>query len=359
VGATNLAWETSKKTDLGLNFGLLQDRIEGEIVYYQNDIDGLILQVPQAPSKGIPNNFLLDNIGAMANSGIEVSITANVIRKDNFSWTVSANYTTLKNEVTELNSESAEIRTATGGLETANITKVGQPVGSIIAIPTQGVNPENGRRLFVKADGTVVQYDHSAAAAVRWTTLAGTATSAPNAITDGKIYGPTLPTYYGGFDNTFKYKNIDLGIFFQFSGGNYIYNGTKAGLRDMRFWNNHTDVLDRWTPENTSGSIPRVVYTDNVSNGSSFPISENVEKGDFIRLRNVSLGYSFNSGILDRLKLSNLRVYAQVQNAFLITGYDGIDPEISTNGNNNLAPGIDRNSVGQARTITFGLNVGF
>jgi len=149
-----------------------------------------------------------------------------------------------------------------------------------------------------------------------------------------------------------------LGIFFQYSGGNYIYNGTKAGLRDMRFWNNHLDVLDRWTPENTDGSIPRVILGDNISNGSAFPISENVEKGDFIRLRNVMLGYNLSPQVLSKLRISSLRVYAQVQNAFVITNYSGFDPEVSTNGNNTTGIGIDRNSVGQARTFTFGLNIG-
>jgi hypothetical protein len=186
----------------------------------------------------------------------------------------------------------------------------------------------------------------------------GAVTTAPNTTADGRVFGPTLPTWYGGFDNTFKYKNIDLGIFIQFSGGNYLYNGTQAGLRDMRFWNNHTDVLDRWTPEHTNGTIPRVVYTDNVSNGSSFPISENVSKGDFARLRNVSLGYTFSNSLLQKIKISNARLYVQCQNAALLTKYTGIDPEISTNGNTNLAPGIDRNSVGQQRTFSVGLNLG-
>jgi len=127
----------------------------------------------------------------------------------------------------------------------------------------------------------------------------------------------------------------------------------------MRFWNNSTDVLDRWTPEHTNGTIPRVVYTDNVSNGSSFPISENVEKGDFLRVRNITLGYTLNKDLIGKLKMTNARIYAQVQNAFLITGYKGIDPEISTNGNSNLTPGIDRNSIGQARTYTVGLSFGF
>ena len=95
-----------------------------------------------------------------------------------------------------------------------------------------------------------------------------------------------------------------------------------------------------------------------MSNGSSFPISENVEKGDFARLRNVSLGYTIPGSILEKVKISSARLYVQVQNAALLTKYSGIDPEISTNGNTNLAPGIDRNSVGQQRTFSFGINLG-
>ncbi|MBL0743363.1 SusC/RagA family TonB-linked outer membrane protein [Chryseolinea lacunae] len=366
VAATNLSWETSKKTDLGFNFGLFQDRIQGEFVWYDNKVDGLILLVPQSPSKGIPStiaaerNNLYANIGAMRNRGVEFSVKATALERGSFTWVVNANITTMNNKVLSLDSDKSRIISATSSLETANVTQVGLPIGSILAVPTEGVNPENGRRIFVKADGTRVQYDHSSPAASRWTKVSdGTPTSAPSQGTDGVVYGPTLPKWYGGLDNTFKYKNFDLGIFLQFSGGNYIYNGTKAGLRDMRFWNNSTDVLDRWTPEHTNGSIPRVVYTDNVSNGSSFPISENIEKGDFLRVRNLSLGYSLNSDLLSRLKMSNARIYAQVQNAFLITGYKGIDPEISANGNANTTPGIDRNSVGQARTYTVGINIGF
>jgi hypothetical protein len=295
----------------------------------------------------------------MVNRGIEVSLSATPVRNDAFSWTTSANVTTLRNEVLALNAEDAQIRTTTGALESTNITVVGRPVGSLVAVPTAGVNQENGRRLFVKGDGTVVQYDHAAPAATRWTTLEGVATTAPSLIADGQIYGPTLPKWYGGFDNTFRYKNFDLGVFLQFSGGNVIYNGTKAGLRDQRFWNNNKEVYrERWTAEKGSGSIPRVVFNDNVSNGSSFAISENIEKGDFLRGRNISLGYTLERNLLNRLKINTARVYVQVQNAFLITNYEGIDPEISTNGNSNLAPGIDRNSTGQARTYTVGINLG-
>jgi TonB-linked SusC/RagA family outer membrane protein len=359
-GNTDLQWETSIKTDVGFSFGLLQDRIQGEFVYYKNDIEDMILPVPQAPSKGIPGdpgNSIDQNIGSMTNSGIEFSISATAIKTNKFTWTVSGNITTLRNEVTAL--AGGDIRTATSGLETANITRVGESIGSLLVIQSGGVNPANGRRIFIKADGTQVQFDFSAPTASRYTDLnTGAVVSQPALPADGVVIGPTLPTFFGGLDNTFKYGNFDLGIFFQYSGGNYIYNGTKAGLRDMRFWNNHLDVLDRWTPENTDGSIPRVILGDNISNGSAFPISENVEKGDFIRLRNVMLGYNLSPQVLSKLRISSLRVYAQVQNAFVITNYSGFDPEVSTNGNNTTGIGIDRNSVGQARTFTFGLNIG-
>ncbi|HEY0743227.1 MAG TPA: TonB-dependent receptor [Chryseosolibacter sp.] len=357
AGNANLTWETSKKTDIGFAYGILNDKIQGEFSYYNNLIDGLILNVPQAPSKGIPGDAILDNVGEMQNTGFEFSIKYAAIDKPDFGWTISANITTLKNEVLALNSESVRIPNTTLGLETVNYTSVGESVGYILAVESVGINPDNGRRMFRKADGSIVQYDHQGTG---WTDVStGLAAGAPNQLADGKIFGPTLPTWYGGFDNTFRYKNFDLGLFFQFSGGNYIYNGTQAGLRDQRFWNNHTDALDRWTPENPNGKFPRLVYGDNVSNGSALVISENVEKGDFVRLRNASIGYTFNRSILDKLKISNARIYAQVQNAFLITNYSGIDPEISSNGNSNTGAGVDRNSVGQARTFTVGLNLGF
>jgi TonB-linked SusC/RagA family outer membrane protein len=361
AGNPLLTWETSKKTDVGFMFGLLQDKIQGEFSWYKNLVDGLILDVQQAPSKGIPNpgtiNTIPMNVGSMQNTGIELSLKYNAINKGNFSWTISGNFTTQKNEVLTMDTESSRIGNTTLGLETVNYTMVGQSVGSILAVQSVGINPDNGRRMFLKADGTVVQYDHGGTG---WTRVDdGTAVAQPTQLGDGVVIGPVLPKWYGGLDNTFKYKNFDLGIFVQFSGGNYIYNGTKAGLRDQRFWNNHTDVLDRWTPEHTNGTIPRVVYGDNVSNGSALVISENVEKGDFLRMRNMSFGYTIPKGLLDKLKVAHARVYAQVQNAFIITKYQGIDPEISSNGNSPTGAGVDRNSLGQARTYTVGINLGF
>lgn len=364
AASPSLTWEKARKTDISLNMGFLQDRLTVEATYYRNLIDGLILPVPAAASLGIPGggagNYSLTipaNVGAMLNKGFEATVRFNAIQNKAFNWTINGNLTTLKNEIVSLADGVSFVPGATSGLETVNYTTVGRSAGSILAVPSVGVNPENGRRMIQKADGTVVQYQHLAA--TPWTTLDGKAATAPSQLVDGRYYGPVLPTFYGGLDNTFTFKGFDLGVFIQYSGGNYIYNGTKAGLHDQRFWNNAADIKDHWTPTNRNVQYPAVVYSDNVSNGSALVMSSNVEKGDFVRLRNLMLGYTFKSELLSHVKLATARVYVQAQNLVLLTRYTGSDPEISTNGDQNTAPGVDRNSVGQARTYTAGVSVGF
>ncbi|MCX8020738.1 MAG: TonB-dependent receptor, partial [Chitinophagaceae bacterium] len=205
------------------------------------------------------------------------------------------------------------------------------------------------------------QYNHAAPVASRWTLVStgAVAPRAPDQANDGIIIGPALPKWQGGFDNTFRYKNFDLNILLFFSGGNYVYNGSKAGLRDQRSWNNAKEVLNRWQKPGDVTNIPRVVFGDNISNGSGIVISENVEKGDFIKGRNITLGYTAPKVITDKLGISSLRFYVQMQNAFTITKYTGFDPETSSNGNGFGNPSVDRNSVPQARSINAGFNIGF
>lgn len=362
AGNRDLKWETSTQLNIGLDVGFFNNRLNLEANYYNKDIDNMILAVPQAPSKGIPapatsdENTILLNVGSMYNRGFEFAINATPIDKGDFTWTTSLNFSTLKNRVTSLVDEETPLLAYTGGLELTNITKVGYSAASIYGVKTNGINPENGRRIFVDLEGREIQYQHYGGANA-WTYLDGS--PAPSAASQNQILGNTIPTWFGGFNNNFRYKAFDLGLIFTFSGGNYVYNGTRAGLLDQRVWNNSTEVLDAWSPENPGGKIPRPVYGDNVSNGSSFLISENVEKGDFLRLQNVNLGYTVPSVLFGNSGIKSLRVYASAQNLFLITGYSGVDPEISSNGNQNLSSGIERNSIPQARTFTMGLTVGF
>jgi TonB-dependent starch-binding outer membrane protein SusC len=366
AGNPNLKWEQSQKFDLGFDAALLANRITLEFAYYLNNINDLIIGNPQPPSKGIPGSTIQTNIGSMRNRGIELTLNTINIDKGGFKWSTSFNLTTNDNRVTALNQDNSDILFATGNLELTSIARVGYAVGSIIAVPWVGVNAENGQAMFTNAAGRLIQYNHAAPATSRWTFVDnGQPTVAPTA-SDRVVAGNTNPRFFGGLDNTFRYKGFDLGIFLQYAFGFYLYNGTRAGLLDQRMWNNSTEVLNRWRQPGDQTTVPRLVYTDNASNGSAFAITRNVERGDFVRVRNLSLGYTLPAPLLTKLGLTNARVYAQVQNAFVFTNYTGSDPEVSTNGNSglgstatNLGAGIDRNSLPQARTYAFGLNLTF
>jgi TonB-linked SusC/RagA family outer membrane protein len=361
AGNSNLTWEKSKKLDVGFNAGFFRDRLNLEFAYYHNNITDLILNEPQAPSRGIPNNSIQANIGSMVNKGIEFTLSGTVLSKRDFTWNANFNFTTVNNEVTALANNNADILVATGGLESVSMIRVGESIGSFYVVQTEGINQANGRRIYVLRDGTRVQFDLSApTAAQRWTKVSdGTVTRAASQAADGILMGPALPKYFGGLDNSFRFKGVDLNVLIYYSGGNYVYNGTKAGLHDNRNWNNAKDALERWTKPGDDAKWPRVVFGDNISNGSSFPISNNVEKGDFIKVRNISLGYSLPRNVVDRINMNSIRVYVAALNPFTFTSYSGFDPEIQTNGNSNGAPSVDRNSAALARTVNVGINVGF
>jgi hypothetical protein len=322
--------------------------------YYNNKVDGLILDAKQAPSKGIPGNSIKANIGSLYNRGIELGLTAQVITSNKFQWETSINFSTLKNRVTAL-SDGIDIYTpSTFGIQ--NMTRVGYSVGSIFAVPTTGVNPENGYRIFINSKGQQVQYNHGGAS--KWTFLDGTPAPAIDNYLDGKIQGTSLPTYYGGFNNTFRAYGFDLNLGFTFSGGNKLYNGTHANLLDQRYFNNGIFIKDRWTTPGQVTDVPKLIYGDNVSTGFSISNSSVVEDGSYIKLKNASLGYRIPLERITNGKLSSIRLYAQATNIFTITSYTGSDPEISINGNS-IASGKDHNSVPNATTITFGLNLNF
>jgi hypothetical protein len=359
AGNADLMWETSDKYDAGLSFGILNDRLQAEINYFYNDINNLILDVPQSPSKGIPGNSIPANVGSMYNKGLEFSLTSYNITKPNLSWTTNFNFTYLKNMVTELAPGVDEIRATTGGLETTNITVVGQPVGMLLAVETHGVDPQTGRRIFVNSAGDEILYSHEAAN--KWTYRDdGSVAPAVTTASDAVAWASPLPKFYGGIDNNLEFKGFDVALNLTYAFGFYVYSGSKAGTRDQRWWNNSVEVYETaWKQPGDITNIPKPIMNDNVSNGSAFPITENIEKGDYLKVRNLSVGYTFKNLLPGVMNISSLRVYGQVFNAYMFTKYSGSDPEVSTNTDSNTAPGIDRNTAPQARTFTFGVNVSF
>ena len=356
IADSNLKWESSEKYSIGFNARLL-DRISVDFDYYYTKSSDLILDVPQSPSKGIPGNIITTNAGKMKNSGIELTVSADVIRNSQFTWETSFNITTNKNKVISL-ADGVEniLKGDNGGLEITNITVPGKSIGRLYLYPTAGVDPKSGRRVFITPEGdrTLLMFEKGG-----WFYEDGTEYAGEFEPVD---CGNTLPTWYGGWTNNFKYKGFDLSLFFQFSGGNKIYNGTKASVSDMRYWNNSKDVYKKyWTPERTHAEYPMPIYGDNYSNGSALPISDLVERGDYLRLKNVSLGYTFNTKNWSKaVGISALRLYVQAQNLFVITGYSGMDPETLTNVESaTLSGGTDKNTLPQARPYTIGVNLTF
>lgn len=353
TGNPDLKWETSKKTDIGVNIGLWQNKITLDADYYHNSIDGLILAAPQAPSKGIPGNSINTNVGSMFNRGFEFDIKAHIMDSGAFQWTSGFNISTLKNRVTAL-ANNTDVWTAS--LETSNITRAGYSVASVYVVKTNGVNPENGLRTYINRDGATVQYNPVGG---KWSYLDGTAAPSMDAYGDGVVMGPSLPTWYGGFNNTFRYKQFDLYVNVVFSGGNLIYNGTKATLLNNNFFNNQKDILRRWRAPGDVTDIPAVYYNDQQASGSVLPNSFNAESGTYIKLGTTSLGYTIPVKLYGKTGISSVRVYGSASNIILHTKYSGSDPEISANGDSNTASGRDKNSIPAGRSFTIGINVGF
>ena len=367
TGNPDLQWETSKKTDIGVDFGLFGNKLTGELSYYKNNIDGLIFGVPLPPSAGIPNstnNTVMQNVGEMYNRGIELALSGSPIDHDNFSWNSSFNITSNENKVTSLAEGVPSI--IIGSVDAYSITLPGYSAGMLYAVRTAGVDPATGRRIFISktAEGDrKVYYQHvvnaSSPSRYQWSYEDGSQAPAITPAADAVVYKNSAPKVFGGWTNTFRHKAFELNVLMTYQLGGYMNNGTQSTMRDQRFWNNSTDILRRWQNPGDVTDIPRVVNGDNVSNGNTMPLDINISSTDFVRLKNVRLSYNIPTSFLARLKLSSTQLYLSGQNLALLTKYTGMDPEVTTNANNAITQGIDKNQAPNARTITFGLNVGF
>ena len=354
IGDAALAWENSNKWDVGFSTRLF-NRIDIDFDWYYAKTNNLVMAVPQGPSTGIGS--LVTNAGSMENKGIEFTIGADVIHNKDFSWYSSFNITTSFNKVLSLAEGVPEVYGGDEDFGWTNITLPGYSIGQIFAYPTGGIDPANGRRIFYGPNGERTTYDHF---------------TKKFYLIDGSEYagqiaqvrcGNSLPTFFGGWTNTFKYKGFDLNLFFQFSGGNWIMNAMTATGSDNRWWNSFAEVADKcWKQPGDNAKYAYPLYSDNVSNGSAYDISDWIEKGDYLRLKSISLGYTYSTGAKKtKLGFSSIRGYVQIQNAFVLTAFTGLDPEITSSYSNSpvLAGGYYKNTLPQARTYTLGLQVTF
>lgn len=365
AGNQDLRWETSKKTDLGINFSLFNYRLTADLSYYKNNIDGLIFGVPVPSSAGLPGaeqNTVLANVGSMYNTGVELSLNGVLIKKDDLSWNTNFNISYNKNEIKTLSPgvSSLIINDVGGSSGMVSISVPGSPVGMIYAIRTDGVDAATGRRIFLDASGRKVYYEQvPAAGRNQWEYEDGSIAKAVTTTDDGVIYKNTNPKFYGGLSNTFRYKNFDLDVMMTYQFGGHMYFATQASLMDYRFQNNGVKILDRWQKAGDVTDVPKVQDGDITSWGYSLPITANVYKSDFIRLKNVTLGYTLPKTLMEKLKIESARLYVSGQNLAIITPYPGSDPEVSSTGNATATQGFDKNMTPNARTFTLGIQVGF
>ena len=348
MGNDQLKWETSKKTDFGLDASFLDSRLKFTFDYFDNNQDGQILSVPTPPSFGIPGNSVAKNIGKLKNWGYELSAEAQLINKKDFRLSVDANLSLVHNKVIELVNHQDIINTYT-------IVRENESFNTLFGYDYVGVNMSNGNPIFRKADGSLVQGNIPTSTYKVYDPANPTDISVASSLVsaDRKLLGSTIPTYFGSFGAKAEFKGFDFNVMFRYSGGNYVMNRTRNDMMNQKFQNNSTEILGRWQSVDKPGDgwTPRLYYASdafiNMDNNSS---TRWIEKGNFVKLQNIAIGYTIPKSIISKIGVQNLRVFVQGQDILMFTKYKGIDPEMESGG-------VDYNGTPRQQVVTFGVNL--
>lgn len=332
----DLKWEEKKETNIGLDFVSWGGRLSGSIDYYNRDVDGLIYEygVPTPPNL---YNKTMANGGTMRNRGVEVLVTVVPVQNKDFEWSTTGTFSLNSNKLISLSgsifkSDYDYFNTGTveysGQVADSHRVQVGESIGNFYGFKVVDVDSE-GRWIYEDRNGELVNYKDF--------------THAPE---DKHVIGNGLPKWYAGWNNTLRYKNFDLNVTMRGAFGFQIINGGRMNyenVKNSRFENRLKSVNDLVFGKHTLS--PEVEPEFN---------SYYVEDGDYWKIDNITLGYSF--GQVGKY-IKSLRIYGSVLNALTITGYKGIDPEVSTDG---LTPGYDtRDRYPSVRSFSFGVNVKF
>lgn len=363
--SSDIIWETTVMTNLGIDFGFLNDKIRASVEYFNNETQDMLLPVPVPASLGY-DVAPTRNVGNVTNKGFEV--TAGYFQSTgDFQWSVNGNISFVTNELTSLgvgNSVSGQ----TFENDVTTFTTVGQPIGYFFGWETDGIFQQGEVEQANAIDGDAsspYQSGNTRAGDIRFKDINGDG-QVNNA--DRVVLGHYLPDFSYGLNATANFKNFDLSLFIQGVSGNEILNTNRYDLEGMtRLFNSGTAVLNRWTPENTNTDVPRAVNTD--PNRNSRLSSRFVEDGSYLRIKNLSIGYTLPTTALNAFGggfIKNVRFYVTSQNLLTVTDYTGYDPEIgarpdlSTNANNaTLNAGVDYGQYPQPRTFLGGVQIGF
>ena len=332
VSDPNLSWEKTASLNYGVEFGLFKGRLNGSVEFYEKESVDLIYDKPLPISTG--NSSITTNVGALKNTGIEVSLNADLINNKDFSWSAGLNFSFDDNEITELTQEEF--------INGNKKWKVGRSLYDYFIQEWAGVDPADGYGMWYK---DILDVDGEPTGERETTKVYADATRYYNDKS-------SLPDVIGGFNTSLRYKNWDFNTLINFSFGSYIVDGTYQSLMggfESAGRAAHTDIADRWQQPGDITDVPLILGSNNDFNAQS---TRFLYKNDYLRVRALSLGYSFGDRALDKIGMSSLRFYVQGDNLFTFQSHDGIDPEQSLAGSTN-------SRSYQLATISFGINAKF
>lgn len=344
----NISWETTTQTDLGFELSILKGALSLEADYYVKTTKDMLVQLPVSSTSGFATGAY-ENAGKIRNSGFELTVS-HAKRSGEFKYDISANFTTIKNEVLSLGGQEKPIDDNIFFDYTVR-TQKGQPMRQMYGYVMEGIyqNAAEIKEHLYNTESPSFQPGD-----VRYKDLNHNGRFDAG---DRTEIGNTLPKFLYGLNLSASYKGFDFAAQFQGVGGNDIYNVAK-------FWSENTSethnygksVLNSWRGEGTSNTMPRLTLGSTQNNVAS---TRYVEKGDYVRLKNLQIGYTLPRSWMKKMNIRSLRIYANAQNLFTITGYSGFNPEVGTSRvDNRSSYGLDEITYPQARTFTFGINLG-
>ncbi len=359
----NLKWEGQSTLNAGIDLGLFDSRVNLSADFYVKNTKDLLLAQNLAYVTGFESQW--QNIGKVQNKGLELNLNTVNIRSKKFMWQTDINVSFVKNTLKSLQDGTLSMYSATRFNSNFSsydyVAMVGESLGKIYGYQFDGVYQMSDFNLTPSGTMTLKPgvADISKHAGrqvvpgmVKYKDIDGNGVIDT---ADRTVIGNGYPTWYGGITNTFNYAGFDLSILFQFSCGNDVYNATRmfnTQTQDERS-NQLAETADRWTPTHASNMVPSAKgYVKNEL------YSRFVEDGSYLRLKNITLGYTVPSQLIRKWHLSKMRVYGTAQNLFCLTKYSGYDPEVNMR-NSPLMPGFDWGAYPKSRVFTFGLEVQF
>lgn len=358
----NLKWETTEQYNVGLDFSVFDSRIKLTADWYLKNTRDLLLQATIPASSGYTSAML--NVGSMQNMGYEVTLDLVPVQKKNFTWNMNFNIAINRNKVTALTNDQYSLLRSVSWDQRFNaqypyITQVGKPSGMMYGFIYEGTyKPEEFNGGTSLKDGiaymTSVGQDKVRPGDPKYRDINKDGLIDDN---DRTVIGCGQPLHTGGFGNTFNFYGFDLNIFFSWSYGNDVINANRLYFENGSITNTNQlkTYTNRWTPENPTSNIPRV----GADIASMFVYSSRVvEDASFLRLRNVTLGYTLPRNVLRKMHFDTMRFYVSAENLWTLTNYSGPDPEVSTR-NSVLTPGFDWSAYPRAMGVTAGLSFTF